>query len=564
MRLELVVKYERSGLKIREFSRRHRISETCLRRWIKSRDSLRASKKGGRRLPGGGRGSFFPQLEAKLFSWITDRNKQGLRVKCKYIIHRALAIKEEMVAELSKDPTQKDFMLQLKQFTASVNWYTRFKTRFRLAVRRPTTTRVLPDGFAEISRNFIQEVQDIIAEKNIALQNIINFDQVPRYFESESTSTITQIGTRSVITKKASTCHKKFTITPIISAAGEFVALHLLFGKLKNKPTVDQRCLVDVNKTGMFNEFCLKRIIDECIIKKIQTVFRESVLILLDSYGTHVKFVEANRETYSRRNVYFAIVPPRMTGMLQPLDVAVNRSLQQSYSDHFDEHLSASLADPKQRTKAGNIKMPKYTELSKWVADWAETMSRESIAKAFVLCGLVPPDNFSVENLHKPLRDCFITGIDQNAWTLEHGSTIIAEAEALDPEEWKTFEAPNAFAQALYTGMDITEDFDYWLTEFKNKILDTIEKDPVLSEVFDADDKSCLTKGELTESKVEFNAAAKAFNLTLTMIEYDLTNQPVDENKYNPAVGEESEKEIFLFFQANDIVGVRANNNIID
>ena len=555
-KLELLMKLEKSGLPIREFSRLNNISDTCLRRWKKNRDSLKTTKRCARRLAGGGRGSFFPQLESKLFAWVTERNKQGLRVKCKYIIHRALLIKDEMIAELSKDGSQRDFVLQLKQFTASINWYTRFKKRFRLSVRRPTTSRTLPDDFAEISRNFIQHVQDIIEANRVSVRNIINFDQVPRYFESESTSTITQVGTKSVITKKASTSHKRFTVTPVISAGGEFLALHLLFSNLKNKPTVDQRCLVDVNKTGMFNELCLKRIIDECIIKKCQTVFRESVLILLDSYGTHIKFVDANREMYSRRNVFFAIIPPRMTGMLQPLDVAVNRSLQQSYSDHFDVHLASSLADPDKRTKCGNIKMPKYSELSEWVADWAEGLTRESIAKAFTLCGLVPATVFSVENLHKPLRDCFIGDMDQVTWNLEHGTTIIAEDDTLDPDDWHTFEVPNALAQALYVGMGITEDYAYWLAEFQDKILCGIESDADLNEVFDADDRSCLRKGHLTESRVELRAAAKVFNLKLNVREYDLANQLVDENIYVPG-GLESGNEIDLFFQSNYLVGVR-------
>lgn len=46
----------------------------------------------------------------------------------------------------------------------------------------------------------------------------------------------------------------KFTFTPIISAAGDIVASHLLFSNLKNPPKVQPGCLVDINKTGMWND----------------------------------------------------------------------------------------------------------------------------------------------------------------------------------------------------------------------------------------------------------------------------------------------------------------------
>lgn len=54
---------------------------------------------------------------------------------------------------------------------------------------------------------------------------------------------------------------------------------------------------------------------------------------VLDAYGAHVKFVEANKLDYEARNVHFAIILPNMTGLLQPLDVAINRSFQQLYEN---------------------------------------------------------------------------------------------------------------------------------------------------------------------------------------------------------------------------------------
>lgn len=183
----------------------------------------------------------------------------------------------------------------------------------------------------------------MIAQHGIKPENIVNLDQVPRYFEVENNATITLRGTREVFTKKASTSPKRFTFTPVITAGGTFLAVHLLFANLKNRPAVDPRCVVDVNKTGMCNDAVLKRIVEDFIIKNCQTVFNEPTLILLDSYDTHVKFVGTNAQRYARKNVYFMLIPPCMTGLLQPLDVAINRSFQQYYGDKYSEYISDTL-----------------------------------------------------------------------------------------------------------------------------------------------------------------------------------------------------------------------------
>lgn len=396
-----------SGQSIRAFAKSKNLDESLIRRWKKAEAALRAGKSASRRLPGGGRKSFFPQLEARLYNWVHERNKKGLKVKCKYIIARAIEIKKELIAEMRVGTPNLDNLLSLKSFSASSSWCTRFRQRFDLVLRRQTTCKTLPEDFANIAVSFIRSVQQIIADHDIKPKNIVNFDQVPRYFEVESSTTITSKGLREVLTKKASTSHKRFTVTPVISADGKFLALHVLFSNLKNKPAVDERCLVDVNKTGMWNSAVIKRIVDDVIIKKCQSVFMEPTLILLDSYGTHLKFVDENQDRYERRNVFFSVIPPRLTGLLQPLDVAVNRSFQQYYVDQYNEHINQSISDVSKQTKAGNISMPKYSEVSKWVADWSEIFPKESVVKAFTLCGLVSSQDFGVEKLHKPLAECF-------------------------------------------------------------------------------------------------------------------------------------------------------------
>jgi hypothetical protein len=79
-------------------------------------------------------------------------------------------------------------------------------------------------------------------------------DQVSRYFENEPKSTITTKGSREVLMRKGGTSHKCFTVTFAITTDGVMLCPLILFCGLKNKPAVPIDILVDVNKTGMWND----------------------------------------------------------------------------------------------------------------------------------------------------------------------------------------------------------------------------------------------------------------------------------------------------------------------
>jgi hypothetical protein len=148
----------------------------------------------------------------------------------------------------------------------------------------------LPNNADELVRGFLQTVHSLIDKHNIQPKNIINLYQVPRYFETEPTSTIAARGSRNVLLRKGKTSHKRFTVTFCISANGTFLKKHILFSGLKNKPNVNTRMLVDVNKTGMWNDNITMRFIKNSIICRAETRFhRQPVLLIMYQYGAHVK-----------------------------------------------------------------------------------------------------------------------------------------------------------------------------------------------------------------------------------------------------------------------------------
>lgn len=471
--------------------------------------------KKNRRLRGCGRKTPYAELESELFEWIKERNKLGLRVKDRYIQAKMKLLRDNRLLNADVDESERQL---LQKFGCSTMWLERFKKRFSLVSRRETSCRVLPSNFPAMCRDFIADVSKTIQEKNIRMERVINLDQVPRYIEMGAGSTLTVRGTKNVVLKKASTAHKRFTFTPAVSAGGKVVALHVLFANLKNKPTVHADVIVDVNRTGMWSMEILNTFLT-AVLNRIQTCFHEPSLIILDSYGSHLKFLnEETQQKFQRRNVYFKFVPPSLTGMLQPLDVCLNRSFQKSFDDKYTEHLERALKETTNRTSKGNIRTPSYMDLSTWCFNWAEGLQDEMIQKAFISCGLVEPSLFKINDLHTPLRDCF-TDVSQDEWMETHGSVL--KEDALD----EFVEVGQDFYKAIYNAIDGEDvsNFESWKTLMIEEVINFVSGHHEICSVFGNDEVKSIREGILTGTNIEWFAISKLLKMDIKLSEKEAT-----------------------------------------
>ena len=81
---------------------------------------------------------------------------------------------------------------------ASSGFLAAFKKRHSIVSRRETSSRILPDDAKEQATGFLREFAKIVVEKGIQPQDILNFDQVPRYFTREPKQSLESRGTKDV------------------------------------------------------------------------------------------------------------------------------------------------------------------------------------------------------------------------------------------------------------------------------------------------------------------------------------------------------------------------------
>jgi len=67
-----------------------------------------------------------------------------------------------------------------------------------LVSRVHTSCRRIPENAKELANLFISNIRCLIKTHGIKAKNIINFDQVPRYYEQENNRTLILRGSKNV------------------------------------------------------------------------------------------------------------------------------------------------------------------------------------------------------------------------------------------------------------------------------------------------------------------------------------------------------------------------------
>lgn len=445
------------------------------------------------------------------------KNCTLLQVKDKYITIQARTLATD---------------LKITGFSGSPGWLQNFKVRHNLVSRRQTSIRQLPVNADTVAVNFISEVREFAAEHNIKLSNILNMDQVPRYYEGTAESTITDKGAKKVLLRKGGTSHKRFTATFTISADGKMLKPHVLLSKItRTPPNMNNNVMLALNQTGMWSSEILDDYVKEIILKRpASSMLREPVLLLMDSYGPHVKL--ANSKKYEKHKVYIKLIPPNLTPLLQPLDVAVNKSFQTTYNDLYNKYIETAITSESLQTKSGRPKVPSHGVISDWVLKWASEFAAESIRKAFICCG-IGVGAFQPEDLHHPLRELYDKHFNQSDWL--QNNELMAAPDNVEPNFLDLFipdEQDGSFYKCVHYKLKVGIDFKTWFTDYIKEIINIIKAE-FYGDIMDTSDIELISKGEVV-SEVEIVAFSSKEDLKVIIHVLDTESNDTDQIIYGP------------------------------
>ena len=189
----------------------------------------------------------------------------------------------------------------------------------------------------EIEISFFHEIVQKIEIHKIPLSLVLNLDQTPTKFVPGSSCTQARIGSTSVPVAGSSD-KRMITATFSITLTGVFLPMQLIYGGKTSKslPRVEfpDSFTLSVNEKHYSNEQESLKLLDEVIIpyvtserEKLQLPIQPA-LSLMDVFKGQMTTPVIDKLV--ENNILLVKVPPNLTHIYQPLDVAVNGTAKQS------------------------------------------------------------------------------------------------------------------------------------------------------------------------------------------------------------------------------------------
>ena len=179
-KLEIVAYYKANDRNCYKTCKHFDINSKNLHRWLRDEGKIQSSKRGSRRVKFDRRAEY-PEMEEQLHAEFRELRRKGLKVKVWWFKARAKAI----LSTTHPNNTLK----------YSEGWFTRFKKRYKISLRRPTNkAQKHPETKEDDIQKFhktIRKVQissegDGQKEEKFQLCQIANMDQTPLPFSFTS------------------------------------------------------------------------------------------------------------------------------------------------------------------------------------------------------------------------------------------------------------------------------------------------------------------------------------------------------------------------------------------
>ena len=314
--------------------------------------------------------ALFPDLEKELACWIKEKRQGGFGVSTNVI-----RLKAKVIAQKSGLPEGK--------FRASKSWCYRFMERHGFSIRRRTTVaQKLPKDYEDKLISFQRFVISKRKQHSFELKHIGNADQTPLTFDIVTNSTVAEKGIKSV--PILTTGHDKDRFTVMLACLGDGTKLppYVVFKRktLPKNMVFPHGLVVRCQEKGWMNEDLVKDWLNT-VWSKVGGLSHRKSMLVWDSFRAHLS--NPVRRTLQSLNTECAVIPGGMTGILQPLDVSINKPFKDRLRNKWQQWM---ISGEHTLTASGRMRKAELNVICNWIKQAWDEIPTEMIQKSFLKC----------------------------------------------------------------------------------------------------------------------------------------------------------------------------------
>ena len=367
---------------VRATARKWKVYPSTIRKWRKNYPKIKQeAQKSPRKLtthPGPK-----PQeqeVESQIYSWIICQLDAELAVSTTDIIDKALSINP---------------LFKSGNHVTLTGWVYRFMVRNNLSVRTRTRVSQITDAAMQsVRHDFCHRLMTSYKARINDPHLLINMDETAVYLNCSPNRTVHMKGEKAVAMNIGSASSMRFTLAVTVAMDGTKLPLFVIFkgtpgGSVeKQLPTILPEGIFGcVQKKGWMDNRTMRIWYDKFYKPYIGTVTSTSGL-LLDDFVCH-KSGELTQRLNSDNSLLY-MIPPHYTGLLQPCDVGINKSLKDQM-----KKAASTWRRNRHRVLAPGDKLPapKRSDVLEWLKKIWHEFPVEIVQNSFKGCGYVFEDD---------------------------------------------------------------------------------------------------------------------------------------------------------------------------
>ena len=251
------------------------------------------------------------------------------------------------------------------------------------SIRRHTTVaQKLPKDYENKLISFQRFVISKRKQHSFELKYIGNADQTPLTFDIVTNSTVAEKGIKSV--PILTTGHDKDRFTVMLACLGDGTKLppYVVFKRktLPKNMVFPHGLVVRCQEKGWTNEDLVKDWLNT-VWSKVGGLGHRKSMLVWDSFRVHLS--NPVRRTLQSLNTECAVIPGGMTGILQPLDVSINKPFKDRLRNKWQHCM---ISGEHTLTASGRMRKAELNVICNWIKQTWNEIPTEMIQKSFLKC----------------------------------------------------------------------------------------------------------------------------------------------------------------------------------